>query len=166
MVIAGEAGTLLVSADGGRSWTAVESPYKGSFFGLQTTADGALLAYGLRGNIVRSTDFGRIWTTVHSDSSPTLQGGTRLPNGEIVLVGSAGAVLHSTDNGLTFRRLSGHRAATFSAVLPTTSGALLLGEGGASDYVPPAGAPAVRNPPANGDAAKAAPAASAKVAAP
>jgi photosystem II stability/assembly factor-like uncharacterized protein len=138
MAIAAEAGTLLVSADQGRTWESAASPYKGSFFGLLTTADGALLAYGLRGNIFKSADFGRTWAPATSVGTATLQGGARLASGEIVLVGSAGAVLSSRDNGASFQRVSGQRPITYSAVLPTATGALLLGEAGVAPYVPAA----------------------------
>jgi photosystem II stability/assembly factor-like uncharacterized protein len=138
MAIAAEAGTLLVSADQGRIWEPAASPYKGSFFGLVTTADGALLAYGLRGNIFKSGDFGKTWTPSASEGTATLQGGARLASGEIVLVGSAGAVLSSRDNGTSFQRVPGQRAITYSAVLPTATGALLFGEAGAVPYVPTA----------------------------
>jgi photosystem II stability/assembly factor-like uncharacterized protein len=136
MAIAAEAGTLLISADQGRSWVPATSPYKGSFFGLATTADGALLVYGLRGNIFKSADFGKTWTPSASEGTATLQGGARLASGELVLVGSAGAVLTSHDNGATFHRVAGHKAMTYSTVLPTEAGALLLGEAGAVPYAP------------------------------
>jgi photosystem II stability/assembly factor-like uncharacterized protein len=103
-----------------------------------TTADGALLAYGLRGNIFKSGDFGKTWTPSASEGTATLQGGARLASGEIVLVGSAGAVLSSRDNGASFQRVPGQRAITYSAVLPTATGALLFGEAGAVPYVPAA----------------------------
>lgn len=136
MTIAAEAGTLLVSADQGRTWAPVASPYKGSFFGVLMTADGALLAYGLRGNIFRSPDFGKTWTASVSEGTATLQGGARLADGEIVLAGSAGAVLSSRDNGASFQRVPGQKAITYSAVLTTPAGALLLGEAGVVPYVP------------------------------
>jgi photosystem II stability/assembly factor-like uncharacterized protein len=140
MAIAAEAGTLLISADQGRTWVPATSPYKGSFFGLATTADGALLAYGLRGNIFKSADFGKTWTPSASEGTATLQGGARLASGELVLVGSAGAVLTSHDNGASFQRVAGQRAMTYSTVLPTETGALLFGEAGAVPYLPAADA--------------------------
>jgi photosystem II stability/assembly factor-like uncharacterized protein len=150
MAIAAEAGTLLISADQGRTWIPATSPYKGSFFGLATTADGALLAYGLRGNIFRSADFGKTWTPSASEGTATLQGGARLASGELVLVGSTGAVLTSHDNGASFQRVAGQRAMTYSTVLPTETGALLFGEAGAVPYVPAA----VAARPASNTAAK------------
>ncbi|MBK8739432.1 MAG: hypothetical protein IPM02_07735 [Betaproteobacteria bacterium] len=144
LAIAAEAGTLLTSADQGRTWEPATSPYKGSFFGLLTAADGGLLTYGLRGNIFKSGDFGKTWTPpAVTEGTATLQGGARLPGGEIVLAGSAGAVLSSRDNGASFQRVAGLRAMTYSAVLPTAAGALLFGEAGVVPYVPAAGAGSV-----------------------
>ena len=134
MAIAAEAGTLLLSQDRGATWAMAASPYKGSFFGLVLPSDGALLAYGLRGNVFRSSDFGKSWTASRVDGSATLQGGAQLAGGEIVLVGSAGVVLSSGDNGASFLRVAGQKAITYSAVLPVSSGALLLGESGAIQY--------------------------------
>ena len=135
VAIAAEAGTLLISSDGGKTWEPSASPYKGSFFGLVTTADNALIAFGLRGNVFRSTDFGKTWTASKSEGTTTLQGGARLNDGEIVLVGSAGSVVSSRDNGLTFQKAPDQKAVTWSTVLPMSSGALLLGEVGVAPYV-------------------------------
>lgn len=158
LAIAAEAGTLLTSADQGRTWEPAASPYKGSFFGLLMTADAGLLAYGLRGNIFKSVDFGKTWTPpALTEGTATLQGGARLASGEIVLAGSAGAVLSSRDNGASFQRVAGLRAMTYSAVLPTATGALLFGEAGVVPYVPATGA---------GSASPSAPAAAPGAAAP
>ena len=136
LAIAAEAGTLLVSGDSGKTWETVASPYKGSFFGLVATADNALLAFGLRGNVFKSGDFGKTWTAAKTDSTTTLQGGARLADGELVLVGSAGTVISSRDNGATFRKLPAQKAVTWSTVLPTDTGALLLGESGVVRFSP------------------------------
>ncbi|UUZ74005.1 YCF48-related protein [Polaromonas sp. P1(28)-8] len=61
LLIAGEQGLLLRSTDGGASFSALESPYKGSFFGLLHTAGDVWVAYGLRGTAYRSTDAGTHW---------------------------------------------------------------------------------------------------------
>lgn len=44
LYLVGEAGTIAVSEDRGTSWKKLDSPYKGSFFGLLGLKDGALLA--------------------------------------------------------------------------------------------------------------------------
>lgn len=155
MAIAAEAGTLLTSPDRGRTWEPAVSPYKGSFFGLVTTVDGALLAFGLRGNIFRSADFGKTWTPAASAGTATLQGGASLADGEIVLAGGAGTVLSSRDNGASFQRVPGQKAITYSAVLATPTGALLFGEAGVVPYAP--AAVTTTSVPATGAPAKGAP---------
>src|SRR5690349_18256732 len=72
LLILGEAGTILASDDWGKTWKAVPSPYKGSFFGGLVTAKGAVIAFGMRGRIYRSTDKGRSWTLVENPSTASL----------------------------------------------------------------------------------------------
>ena len=48
---------------------------------------------------------------------------------------SAGSVISSRDNGLTFQKTPDQKAVTWSTVLPTSNGALLLGEVGVAPYV-------------------------------
>jgi len=131
LVILGESGTILLSADEGKTWSPVASPYKGSLFGAVTANDGAIVAYGLRGRIYRSTDAGKTWKQVDNDSAATLMGGTKLPDGAIVLVGAAGTVLVSRDNGQSFQKAdSGGTRALAGAALGAPNQVLVLGEGG------------------------------------
>jgi photosystem II stability/assembly factor-like uncharacterized protein len=132
LLIVGEEGTILVSADDGREWTKVPSPYKGSLFGAVVAADGSVVACGLRGRIYRSSDAGRTWVQVDDATAATLMGGTRLPDGTIVLAGTAGTALVSRDNGRSFVPLStGTTRAWAKAVLGAPNTTMLLGEAGA-----------------------------------
>jgi photosystem II stability/assembly factor-like uncharacterized protein len=81
LVIFGEAGTLLRSADAGATWQAVAAPYKGSFFGGVVAKDGALVAFGLRGRIYRRPTRARPGRRCASVSEFTLMNGTLLPDG-------------------------------------------------------------------------------------
>ena len=133
LLIAGEAGTLLRSRDGGESWDRPDSPYQGSFFGVVAADDGGLLTFGLRGNVFRSTDDGDTWSAVVTGDQRTLLGGMTRSDGDIVLVGSAGAVLVSNDHGESFESVptSGNRV--YSGVTETTDGQIMLvGFGGVS----------------------------------
>ena len=133
LLVAGEAGTLLRSRDGGESWDRLEAPYQGSFFGIVAARDGSLITFGLRGNIFRSTDEGDSWLAVETGDDRTLLSGMSRSDGAIVLVGSAGAVLSSDDHGATFEALptSGNRV--YSGVTETPDGQLMLvGFGGVS----------------------------------
>ncbi|MDP1654323.1 MAG: YCF48-related protein [Rhodocyclaceae bacterium] len=134
LLLAGEAGTLLRSGDGGTQWEKLVSPYSGSFFGLLPLKQGGVLAFGMRGNIFRSEDRGASWQAAVSDSGNALFGG--LANDDlIVLVGQNGTVLVSRDDGRTFKRVASQASRTLSAVQRPLSGGdevLVFGEGGAT----------------------------------
>jgi photosystem II stability/assembly factor-like uncharacterized protein len=101
--IAGEQGLLLRSSDGGASFTALASPYKGSFFGLLASHTGALLAYGLRGSVYRSDDAGANWAKVELGTPLSLQAGIAR-RGELTLLAQSGELFTSTDDGRSFTR--------------------------------------------------------------
>ena len=138
LMILGEAGTVLVSADAGKTWTTLASPYKGSFFGGVTTDDGGIVAFGLRGRIYRSADAGKTWKQIDNGSVATLMGGSRLPAGALVIAGAAGTVLVSRDQGNSFVPLpTGSNRAFSKALLGAPNSLLLVGEVGARDVALP-----------------------------
>lgn len=130
-LIAGESGTLLASTDGGANWKALQSPYKGSFFGLVSPGKSNLIAFGLRGNVYHSADLGGQWQSVQSPAQASLMGGRTLDPGAAVLVGQNGTVLLSRDGGETFTLHRDAAGAAFAAALPVANGDLLaFGERG------------------------------------
>ncbi|MBK7658872.1 MAG: hypothetical protein IPJ28_06850 [Betaproteobacteria bacterium] len=134
LVVLGEAGTILLSADAGKTFTPVPSPYKGSLFGGVVAGDGSLVAFGLRGRIFRTTDGGKTWKGIDNASVATLMGGTRLPDGTLVLAGAGGTVLVSRDNGQSFGPLAtGVTKAYAQVLLGAPNRVLLFGETGASE---------------------------------
>ena len=138
LVVLGEAGTILLSSDAGKTFTSVASPYKGSLFGGVVAEDGSLVAFGLRGRIFRTTDGGKTWKAVDNASVATLMGGTRLPDGTIVLAGAGGTVLISRDNGQSFVPLvTGVTKAYAKPILGGANTVILLGETGASQVTLP-----------------------------
>jgi photosystem II stability/assembly factor-like uncharacterized protein len=104
VVIAGEQGLLLKSADGGASFAALGSPYKGSFFGLLAARSGTLIAHGLRGNAFRSTDGGARWDKLDTGVPVSISASAELPDGTLALVGQTGELLTSRDDGRSFAR--------------------------------------------------------------
>lgn len=104
LFIAGEQGLLLRSDDDGRHFQQLESPYRGSWFGLVAEHGGNLLAYGLRGNVYLTKDLGESWLQVNSGTPASISADAELDDGRIVLVSQAGEVLISTDHGLAFNR--------------------------------------------------------------
>ncbi len=137
LFIAGEAGMLAKSDDGGTNWVKIESPYKGSFFGAIQTQNGAVIIYGLRGKIFRSTDAQLTnWKPVENKSVATLMGSTRLPDGAIVLAGLSGTALISRDNGESFSPIAtGFTKALSAPLLGAPSAVLLIGEAGVREVL-------------------------------
>ncbi|WP_026096585.1 YCF48-related protein [Ideonella sp. B508-1] len=104
-VIVGEQGLVLRSEDGGASFSALASPYKGSFFGLLGSPEGTLLAYGLRGSAFRSDDAGSHWSRVKIDTPVTLQAGLVAQDGSLLLLAQNGELFRSRDQGESFDSL-------------------------------------------------------------
>lgn len=100
LYIAAEAGTLYRSSDWGESWQLLESPYDGSFFGVVGSADGRIIAYGLRGHAFQSRDWGDSWLPLDTGVDSGLFGATLLDDGTAVLVGDAGVSVYFAQSGV------------------------------------------------------------------
>lgn len=125
LYLAGEQGLLLRSVDQGASFTALATPYKGSYFGLLAARGGTLLAYGLRGNAYRSGDQGASWSKIDTGVQASLAGGAELADGTLVLVSQGGDVLLSRDQGISFAAQTG-AALPLAAVAQASDGALVV----------------------------------------
>lgn len=132
LFIAGEAGGLHRSEDGGASWQQLDSPYDGSWFGvLREPSSGVLWVFGLRGNIFYSSDFGDNWSRAGNDNTMTIAGATVAADGTVVMVGSVGTVLHSPDGGLNFEALMLSNRLSLSSVVADNHGNYFAaGQGG------------------------------------
>lgn len=115
--IAGEQGTLLKWNDSNQTFDALNSPYKGTFFGLLSASD-VLLAYGLRGNLIRSTDNGTTWRQIDTYTPAGLVDGAILENGQLILVSQRGDILLSKNQGVSFYRPTVNQRLPFTSVLP------------------------------------------------
>lgn len=97
----GEQGTLLLS-EGDKRFSAIASPYNGTYFGLIGGNNRELVVYGLRGNVFWSGNEGRDWKKIDVGSSVTLTAATRLDNGHLLLADETGRLLRSIDGGQRF----------------------------------------------------------------
>lgn len=151
LLLVGERGLLLQSADSGATWKKLESGYEGSFFGALAPGEGRLLVFGMRGNAYVSADNGKTWTKAQTPNTVSLFSGTLLPNGHVVLVGDNNTVLLSTDGGSTFSVSSEAKvrglAAGLAEVVPLPDGQLLTAGDSGIVKRPLGGAPA--SPPAS-----------------
>ncbi|KQV99338.1 YCF48-related protein [Rhizobacter sp. Root1221] len=104
LFIAGEQGLLMRSDDGGASFQRLQTPYKGSYFGLLASPTGAVVAYGLRGNAYRSADQGQTWAQVRTGVTEGISAGVARADRSLALLSQDGQVLASRDDGMTFSR--------------------------------------------------------------
>lgn len=112
IIMAGEAGQLFRSVDGGVTWETLASPYDGSFFGAHI-ANERLWVYGLRGHIFYSDDAGESFTRVTVPTTVNLSGGVTLTNGDTLIVGHSGTIVRV------------NAAAEFSAIYTHPSSAVI-----------------------------------------
>ncbi|UZD98317.1 YCF48-related protein [Pseudomonas corrugata] len=125
LFIVGERGLLLRSTDNGRSFQALDSPYDGSFFGLQGSASGELIAFGLRGNAFWSGDQGASWRRIETGLEVALSAGTQLNDGALVLASQAGDLLLSSGRGSRLRHLSGPAGTSIAGLAAAPDGSLI-----------------------------------------
>lgn len=128
---AGEAGHLYRSDDRGATWTALPSPYEGSFFGVLPLAEGPVLAFGLRGRLFSTRDRGRTWTRIETGTEATLLAGLQTGPGRFAIGGMEGTLLFGEAGGGASRTDERPDRHAIVALAPGPGASLLLfGEGG------------------------------------
>lgn len=125
----GEQGLLLKRDRATGRFAAMESPYKGTLFGV-TGNDRAVVAYGLRGNVVRSTDGGASWQGLNTGVPVGLTAGVLDARGRILLASQTGHLLASQDNGASFAPIKLDRPVPAAAVLATADAIFVAGPRG------------------------------------
>ncbi|MCM2268972.1 MAG: YCF48-related protein [Thermoanaerobaculia bacterium] len=130
LYLAAEAGHVYRSDDGGESWTALATPYEGSYFGALPLADGAVLVFGLRGHLYRSEDRGATWQEIPTGVEATLMAGLELDGGDVVIAGLAGVLLRSGDGGRSFAAEAFDDRRGHAGVMRAGDVVYLLGDGG------------------------------------
>jgi photosystem II stability/assembly factor-like uncharacterized protein len=103
--IAGEQGFVAHSKDAGRTFEAIATPYKGSFFALDIGPDGTVVLGGLRGNAVRSADGGATFTALKPDGDAAITDVVCTTDGTWLLATQSGQVYASRDAAITFQPL-------------------------------------------------------------
>lgn len=130
LLLAGEQGLMARSDDGGESFRALGSPYKGSWFAGELKADGSVLLAGLRGNVWRSADGGASWAQLRSPVPATITAMAPAADGSLLLASQAGVVLRLQGEALV--PLNREPVPMPAALLPLRDGTLLaLGSAGA-----------------------------------
>lgn len=131
LLLLGEAGTVKFSRDKGKTWSNVDTPYKGSLFGAVALDDNTAVAYGMRGNLMKFTVGAKSLQPIANDSKASILGGTVL-DGKVVLCGQDGTVLVSDKTVEKFEVIRTPGNLTHTAVVAGKNGQwLALGERGA-----------------------------------
>jgi photosystem II stability/assembly factor-like uncharacterized protein len=139
LFLVGEQGILFHSTDHGETFKPMDSPYKGSFFGLVASKSGQIVIYGLRGNVFWSGNQGRTWKTVDTRIGVTIADGIELADGSIALVSQAGDVLISQNHGQDFQLLPGQEPLPIASIAQASDGSLVVaGLRGIKRIAPPA----------------------------
>ena len=126
LFIACEQGRVIRSADGGNSWTYLETGYSGSFWSGIALQDGTLLVGGLRGTIYRSIDGGKMWNASQSTFKSSITDMLQLPDKSIIAVGLDGVSLISRDDGATFSGNQRSDRVPFTALAESPSGSTVM----------------------------------------
>ena len=131
LFFAGEGGGLFWSAGIDAPLHPITSPYAGTFFGLVTTAQGGLIAFGLRGHAVVSTDGGHNWTSLDVGAADSINAGLRLSDGRIVLATESGDIFLSEDGVRPFRAVATSAPSPYSDLTEIPHGVVAVGFRGA-----------------------------------
>ena len=123
--ITAEQGTVFKLNRQADRFTAIKTPYPGSFFGI-TGKPGVLLAFGMRGNAYRSRDNGSNWQKVETGVPVGLVGATVTGDGKLILVSQGGHVLVSSDDGASFTLVKIGQPTPAAAVVALGPGAVAL----------------------------------------
>jgi photosystem II stability/assembly factor-like uncharacterized protein len=136
LLMVAESGTINRSDDGGTTWTAVTSPYQGSYFGALVLKSGTLLIYGMRGNVYRSTDGGATFQNIPLDTTTSIMGARQLADGRVLLVGNTGLLAVSKDDGQTLELHWAPGGHGFSNLAEVGGKVILVGETGVTTMDP------------------------------
>jgi photosystem II stability/assembly factor-like uncharacterized protein len=124
--LAGEQGLLFRSADRGRRFERIETPYHGSYSVVAASlADGGLVLGGLRGNAYWSRDQGRSFEKVDVPVPVSLSAVVVLGDGSIVLGNVAGDLLRIGNGSRTVWLVSAQRKAPIAALAQAEDGSII-----------------------------------------
>ena len=98
LIAVGEAGTMVIRKPQETNWNKIESPYKGSYFGILEGESGNFFLYGMRGNVFKfsaakkNTSDNYLWTALVSNTKSTWMSGIVLKNNSILFFGDGGLI--------------------------------------------------------------------------
>jgi photosystem II stability/assembly factor-like uncharacterized protein len=124
ILVAGEQGLVRLSEDAGRTFVALDVPYRGSFFTAELPSSDEIVLAGLRGNVWRSQDAGSSWRQLAVPMPASITASALRADGTLLLVNQAGVVLAGHSAPLAPLALPPQPPLT--GLLPEPDGSLLL----------------------------------------
>lgn len=94
LMVVGELGLIAISADQGHLFSAVDSPYEGSFFNILNTGN-ALYVMGLRGHLFKTVWPDMQWLQISTPSQTSINAALAQPD-SITTVGNGGVIMNVT----------------------------------------------------------------------
>ncbi|PUA19180.1 YCF48-related protein [Glaciimonas sp. PCH181] len=126
LYIAGEKGVLFRSDDCGKSFTRLDTPYKGSYFALSLFPSGEVVVAGLRGNAFRSADQGASWKKIAVAAPISFTAAKLTRKGSLILANQAGQLFMSNDLGVSLKPIHTSPLPPINDLLITQDGALVV----------------------------------------
>lgn len=115
LYIAGEQGTVLKLDADGNNFVALDTGYKGTFFGV-TGSESSAIVYGLRGHAFRSTDGGEHWQKIETALEDGITAAANCGDQRLVLVSQTGRLMLSDNAGESFRPVKREQTTPASAI--------------------------------------------------
>ena len=103
--VAGEQGKVWRFSHASDRFIQASTPYNGTLFGLLSTTQNVLLAYGMRGSLYRSADQGDSWEKIDSTAQGAITSALEMPDGRLLIADQLGGLAQSRDNGRNFTAL-------------------------------------------------------------
>lgn len=130
LFIAAESGIIFRSANSGKTWQAIQTANKGSFWTGKALRDGSLLAAGMRGHVYLSQDQGQSWTATVSGTQQSLTAIHERQDASVLITGTGGVLLQRTGANPAFKRHTRADNASLTGVVSHASGELLVSTAG------------------------------------
>ena len=118
-VAVGNTGVIIITADGGATWTEVSAPLSkvsNKLLRVKVLPNGRAWAVGEMGALLESTDYGKTWQRRRDEEDAAWNDVEFLDAENGWLMGEAGRIMHTTDGGKTWQAVASQVKISLMAV--------------------------------------------------
>ena len=126
LYVVGEQGAAYLSRDNGNTFAELQSPYRGTFFGVASVGPDSVVIYGLRGNAFRVDRHGTEWKRLATPTAATYSASARLASGRTVIASQTGDLLRIADSGTALVPIQVPTRTLTAAIAVATDGTLIV----------------------------------------